>query len=230
MSNSYDLKLLIDPRDLDIIRSSQERVTLAKPVNGQHSPVVAWLVFDPLSVNDIAWTETYGVYASNSALQQGATVATLSEISSPAEDGAQYAVASSGVLTGPSGGRGVQPGSYGIVNEASNFPGPMSVGLTQSAVVNQKPFDNAPVSAAAAPANQFVSMTPSLTVFVWLQPSYPSGTIINELNLPYAKATFGGGVNAITMKFDSTQGVFVPIHASWGRSKVRPVNTTGRAA
>lgn len=212
MSNSYDLKLLIDPSDLERMQATHERVTLAKPVDGHSSPAIVWLVFDPFPVNDITWSENYGIYASNTALQEGAIVTRLSEISSPAEDGAQYALTSSGLLTGPSGGRGVQPGSYGIVNEASNFPGPMSVGLTQSAIVNQTPFDNAPVSAAAAPPNHLVSMTPSLTVFIWLQ-SYSSGTIINGIDVPYATATFGGGVNAITMKFDSARGVFVPIPA-----------------
>ena len=74
----YRLQLLIDPSVLPIIRAAGQRITLAKPVNSDSSPNVVWLSIDPFQSTEVQWSEEYGIYASTTAVQQGASITKLS--------------------------------------------------------------------------------------------------------------------------------------------------------
>ncbi len=215
---NYNLKLVIDPKDLEIIRASQQRITLAKPVNSESSPNVVWLSIDPFQAPDVSWTEEYGVYSSTTAIQDGASITKLSETTPfPAQDGSYYSFTSGATFSGPFTGNGVQRGSYGAQNDMpySQYP-VLTFGLTQSAMVNQKLAERKPISATPVLSTQFSNMTPFTTVFVWLQAQYASETIITRITGKNSRARFGGGINDITLKYDPTLGVFVPATAAKG--------------
>ena len=53
---TFTLNLEIDNASLQLIRSAQERIILAKPVGGG-SPNVVWQSFDPFGSNSVTWTE-----------------------------------------------------------------------------------------------------------------------------------------------------------------------------
>lgn len=208
---NYRLQLQIDPVDLAIIRASGQRITLAKPVNSDSSPNVVWLSIDPFQSTEVQWSEEYGIYSSTTAVQQGASITKLSETGVPAQDGATYSFTSAATFNGPFGG-GVAPGTYGAQNDMpySSYP-VLTFGLTQSALINQKPSERKPISATPVLATQFAAMTPFSSVYIWLQSQFSSETIITKITGKTSKARFGGAVTDINMKYDPMLGVFVPV-------------------
>ncbi|MCQ4166517.1 hypothetical protein [Tahibacter harae] len=210
----YRLQLLIDPADLNVIRAAGQRITLAKPVNSDSSPNVVWLSIDPFQSTEVQWAEEYGIYASTTAVQQGASITKLSETGVPAQDGATYSFTAGATFNGPFGG-GVPRGTYGAQNDMPNSNYPMlTFGLTQSALINQKPVERKPISATPVLATQFASMTPFTSVYIWLQSQFASETIITKIVGRTSKARFGGGVTDLSLKYDAGLGVFVPVSAA----------------
>lgn len=208
--SDFNLKLLIDEADLMNVRSSGQRITLAKPVNSEASPSVVWLSIDPFEGTDVSWKEEYGIYASTTAIVEGASIAKLTETDIGALDGANYTFTSNAVFEGPFTTQGVPPGTFGAQNDMpySDYP-LLTFGLTQSAMVNQKPADRKPISATPVLATQFSSMTPFTTVYIWLQSQFASETIITKITGKSAKAKFGGGITDITLKYNPSLGLFV---------------------
>lgn len=208
---SYSLKFIVEPKDLELIRASGQRITLAKPVNTDTSANVVWLSIDPFASTDVEWSEEYGIYASTTAVSQGAAITKLSESEFPAIDGANYTFTSGAIFNGPFSDGGVAKGSYGAQNDMpqGNYP-VLTFGLTQSALVNKAPAERKPISATPVLATQSIVMTPFTNVYVWLQSQFASETIITKITGKTAKARFGGGVSEITLKYDAALGVFVP--------------------
>lgn len=205
----YSIKFLIDSKDLTTIKAAQQRITIAKPVN-VGTPSVIWLTIDPFQSTDVAWTEEYGIYASTTMITDGATITKLSE-SGVAVDGAYYTLTAATVFTGPFTGKGVPTGTYAAQNDVPNAAYPvLTFGLTQAALVNQKPTARKPLSATPVLATQFTEMTPFTIVYAWLQSTFTSETIITKITGKSAKVTLGGGVNDITLKYNPDLGMFVP--------------------
>ncbi|BAW79795.1 hypothetical conserved protein [Candidatus Nitrosoglobus terrae] len=206
----YSLQLLIDEKDLPVIKGAGQYITLAKPVNS-NSPNVIWLSVDPFSSTEVSWQEQYGIYASTTAVQQGATITKLSETGIPAQDGAYYTLSASAVFTGPYFNESVPAGTWAAQNSVpySQYQS-LTFGLSQSALVNQKPINRKPLSAASVLANQSIEMTPFTNIYVWLQAVFSSETIISRIIGKYTIARFGNGVNNITLKYEPNLGVFVP--------------------
>lgn len=207
---NYRLQLLIDNDVLPIIKGAGQRITLAKPVSSG-SPNVIWLSIDPFSSTEVSWEEQYGIYASTTAIQQGAEITKLSETDFPAQDGAYYALNWAAVFNGPFPGEKVPRGSFGAQNDVpfNQYPS-LTFGLTQNALINQKAADRKPISATPVLATQFAAMTPFTNVYIWLQSTFASETIITTITGQHTVAKFGGDVNNITLKYEPSLGVFVP--------------------
>lgn len=206
---SYRLQLVIDPKDLEIVRASQQRITLAKPVSAE-SPNVVWLSIDPFQSTEVQWEEEYGIYSSTTAILEGASITKLSETGIPAQDGASYSFSPGATFNGPFSDGGISRGSYGAQNDMPYNQYPvLTFGLTQSALINQKPTERKPISATPVLATQFANMTPFTNVFVWLQSRFASETIITKITGHSTKAKFGGSVTDIKLKYDATLGMFV---------------------
>ena len=67
-----------------------------------------------------------------------------------------------------------------------------------------------PISATSVLATQQITMTPFTNVYVWLQSTFRSETIITNVTGNSAKAQFGGGVNEISLTYNSAAGIFTP--------------------
>lgn len=215
---NYTLDLVIDAADLQILKTAQLKITLAKPVSTS-APNVTWLVFDPFEGNKIEWTEQYSMYASpNQIIEGGAVISRLSETPFPAQDAAYYSLPSSTIFAGPFTDASAPPrGSYKVENDMPNTQYPaLTFGLQQKASINSKNINPSPLNAALVPANFPATFTPLSTVYVWLQANFASGTVITEINGDAAIVTFGGTVTQKTLKFNPKTGTFVPV-ASNGR-------------
>jgi hypothetical protein len=205
----YSVTFLIDAKDLEAIKAAQQRITLAKTVNGDNSANVIWLSVDPFPTTVVGWNEAYGIYASASGVVDGATISKMAELPVPAQAKAYYSFTTAAAFNGPFSGNGVPAGSYGVQNDMPYTSyATLTFGLTQDADVNQLKLTAKPISATPVLATQFLQMTPSPTFYVWLQAQFTSGTVIRVVGKS-TKVSLGGGVTAATLKYDPSLGLFV---------------------
>lgn len=208
---NYSLTLNIAPDDLKNIKAAQQRITLAKPV-GSGDPNVIWLSIDPFQSTTVEWTEDYWVFASTTAVAQGASITKLSEVTpGPALDAGYYPFTSAAVFNPFQKDASIPGGTFAANNDMPNSQYPyLTFGLSQSALINKKPAERKPISAQTVLATQQIQMTPFTTIYIWLQSQFSSETIITKIIGHTAVAKFGGGVNSMTLKYDPDRGVFVP--------------------
>lgn len=208
----YTLQLLIDDQDLITLKAAQLNIILAKPVGSASSmPNVIWQSFDPFIDNTVSWTENYGIYASNTVVQNGAAITKLSSVN-PAQDGSYYSFASSATFNGPFRDQGApDTGTYQVNNDmpAAQYPS-LVFGLLQSATINNVVTPSRPLNAQVVPAAFFADFTPLTTVYAWLQASILSETVITQVTSRSTKVTFGGSVNSQVLKYDRKAGMFLP--------------------
>ncbi|MBL8300452.1 MAG: hypothetical protein JNN30_19110 [Rhodanobacteraceae bacterium] len=208
----YELNLQIDSQSVAMLRAAGQRITIGRSVNGG-SPNLAWLAFNPFISNTISWEEAYGLYASTVNLVNGASIYPLSAVEPPAREASIYPFLPSMYFGNPMQG-GVPAGSYGIQNTAppSSFQ-MLTFGLTQAAVVNGAGTPFQATSAIQLLPQMSAVLTPSSTIYVWLQSMFGSGTFIGNLSGPTTRVTFGGSVTSQSLVYDPNRGVFVPVTA-----------------
>ncbi|EGG17004.1 hypothetical protein DFA_07985 [Cavenderia fasciculata] len=175
---------------LAAIASAQEKVCVVKSVNGQVSNVV-WVTFKPFAQNQISWKEEYGLYASSTQIQNGATISRLSTLKAAAK-GHQYPFNSSGFFDQADS---VSVTSYGLVN---NYGEPLTFGLTQSALINGVQVDSE-LNATTVLGNQTAEYTPIVTLSVFVQSQQNNGSVISSITSQSLTLTYTS---------DTTKAVF----------------------
>lgn len=98
---NHRLQLLIEERGLPLIKSAQQRIVLARPVNVP-LPNVIWQSIDPSSRTEVVREEAYGLCASSIAVRSGASIVKVAETGIPALDGAYYSFTPATVFNGRS--------------------------------------------------------------------------------------------------------------------------------
>ena len=87
----------------------------------------------------------------------------------------------------------------------------MTVGLYQNANANGMDILNSAISAAVTPLGQMANMTPYTNVYIWAQATIQSNTVVTQVTSPQTELTFGGGVDTITVEYNSATASFVPV-------------------
>lgn len=212
---SYELNTAFTNEQLETLHITGTNVVVAKPTGGS-APNVAWQVFYPMQANTLNWEENYGIYASTSVVANGATLTQLSSTGIPAVGNKLYTLEPSGAMQGPvSGG---SPDSYSLLNNYAikDF---LTVGLYQDANVNGTQIIGNALSAAPVLLKSTATMTPFTTVYIWLQSQVVSNTVVTSVTSPMTQLRFGGGVNNISVAYDSSSGKFIPVGSSSQLSK-----------
>ena len=211
MALNYSLDLTIDEESLRFLRTSQLRITLAKPVGGD-SPNVTWIVFDPFGANKVEWTEEFGLYASPTQLiQNGATITRISD-KFPISDASYYSFDNSATFNGPNTGtEAPNRGSFKVYNDmpSSQYP-VLTFGLEQKAVVNGGEIQPSFLNAAIVPSQLNATFTPITTVYVWVQAFFTSGTVITEINGTAAVVKYFGETFHQSLVWNPESGHFIP--------------------
>ncbi|EGG17207.1 hypothetical protein DFA_08194 [Cavenderia fasciculata] len=159
---------------LAALKSADEKVCIVKSVNNKVSNVV-WISFKPFLNNSVEWNEgTYGLYASGSQIQGGATISRLSTIPSVSK-GHQYPFNDSGFFDQANE---VAAKGYSIVN---HYEEALTFGLTQTATVNGKLVDSE-LNATTVLRNQSVDYTPIVTLSVYVSSVQNNGSIISNVS------------------------------------------------
>lgn len=91
---TFRLNTAFTQQDLERIYSSGSNVVVAKPT-GNANPNVAWVVYRPLITNTMTWEESYGIYASNADVINGASLTQMSQTPFPAVSGKTYGLSPS---------------------------------------------------------------------------------------------------------------------------------------
>ncbi|MBU2722789.1 hypothetical protein [Acidithiobacillus ferridurans] len=203
----YSLNLSFTAKDLAAIAAAQAKVVIAKPADKTNQkPNVAWLAFDPMQNNDIAWEEIYGLYASNVAMEDGAEIS-KSSVVNPAVPGKVYNLLPDGAFGSPENGG--TPDSFTVLNQYQNSKGYMVVGLTQDAKIGGEIVTGNAISAANVMLQNTAVMTPFTTVFIWLQSKIKSNSVCTKVTSPMTEVTFGGDVVSRSYRYDAETGMFL---------------------
>lgn len=206
---TYTLSTLFSEQDLERFYASGTNIVIAKPSEGG-SPNVAWVVYRPLVNNAVEWDEDYGIYASNTDIQNGAKIKQMSATLCPAAIETLYTVNPSGYFNAPvSGGT---PNSYSATNLYNNLPkGFLTIGLTQNATVDGNVLMGNVTSAALVQYNYTAVMTPYTTIYIWAQSHVKSSTVVTKVMSPMTKVQFGDGVSAVKLAYQASSGTFIPV-------------------
>lgn len=201
----YQLEISFSDEQLDTLFTTKSNVIVAKPTGGS-STNVAWQVFQPFENNSVTWSEEYGIYVSNTKISNGATLTQMSSTSGNAQMDTTYTMQPSAIITGPADGG--TDDAFTLVNKYANLPY-LTVGLYQNAVVNGVLVKGNAISAVPTLYQSTAVMTPFTTVYLWLQSEVSSNTVVSVVTSPMTQLTFGGGVNEISVSYDSATGTFI---------------------
>jgi hypothetical protein len=206
---TFTLNTAFDQNSLNIFYQTGTNVVVAKPSSSGGTPNVAWVVFRPLPANSMTWQEQYGIYASTSSIQNGATLIQMSATSFPAGSGQMYTLSPAGVFTGPTSGGAAN--TYTASNQYNNLPSPgyLTFGLYQNATVNNTSLIGNAVSAAPVMYQSTAVMTPYTTIYIWTQSQVQSNTVVTVVTSVTTQVTFGGTVSEVSLQYDPTTGGFV---------------------
>jgi hypothetical protein len=201
----YTLNVNLTEEALRLVNASQQRVVIAKPTQG--GPNVAWQVFRPMEANSVSWVEEFGIYASNTVIENGAVLRQTSHTNGAAVDGKVYTLQEDGAFSGP--GADQRPGSYYVENDFSEKGQSATVGLVQSATVNGVTIEGNAISAAPIPHHNLTSMTPYTVLYIWTESNVVSNTVVSSTSSAQLKVTFGGGKNEASVHYDMGVGGFI---------------------
>lgn len=203
---NYELNTAFTDDQLKVLYETGTNVIIAKPTGGG-TPNVAWQVFKAMQSNTLTWSEEYGIYASTSEVVNGAKLTQLSSVPLPAAMDKLYTLEPSAIISGPvSGGA---PNSFALLNKYPVKPA-VTVGLFQDANVNGTKIIGNAISAVPVMLQSTATMTPYTTVYIWLQSQVVSNTVVTTVTSPMTQLKFGGGINEISIAYDSASGHFLP--------------------
>lgn len=200
----YELSVEFDDADLEVINRAAQKITITRHVAGQSANQVAWVAFSPLENNSIQWEDSYYLYASNSEIQNGATIKVLSD--KLALETKQLPFTSTGIFGNPTSVI-LPQGKYGLANQYTTRPS-MVFGLAQTATVQGVAVPASPLNASLVPMNQFATFQPLDKIEVSLEANADNGMVISRVSSNALPITFGGSVTKIACKYNAAIGGF----------------------
>jgi hypothetical protein len=209
---TYSLHLLIDPEDLHAIQARHLNIVLAKPVNEPQLPNVIWQSFAPRTDNVVTWTEMYGIYVAKPPLVHGMQIVPPRFLPYPACGASAYTFAPDTTFHGPYYGGGMLgPDQFCIANDVPPVHySSLIFGMAQTAIINGLPSRLSPLNAEPVPSFHRALFTPGNTVYIWLQAGVTSGTVNTHLSDAVTTINVGRFRHPQSLKYDATQGRFVP--------------------
>lgn len=201
--SSYNLTIQIPSDVVGNLHAAGQKVAIVKEVGNSSGTQVIWVCFLPFENNQVSWESEYGVYASNTLVQEGATINKISAVD-PASAGLFYPfvndIFGSPITPGPGNN------NYGIVNESSQE---FTFGMAQSVSANGNPFSASPLNAVSVRSNQKVFFTPTEIVKVFFSGNFNEGQIIRNIPGEALTVDLTNNPNP-TIKFDWASGTFIP--------------------
>jgi len=220
----YSLNISIDSAAVRTINQTRQRVTLVKSKAG--GTTLAWVTFKPMENNLVTWEENYLIYATTTALQEGAVLDLQSQTDLPVQTGFVYTL-QDGVFNKGDGGT---KGLFAAVNQDENGE---NFGLAQTAIIHGKSV-LAPLNAIPVNHNQNVTFEPIETVSIYLSNIQDNGVVISDVSgdaltveltsvAPNATIGFNDGSNTFFLQGTSAQAPARPARrAAQPQAAARP--------
>ncbi len=198
---AYNLTIQLSNEDVHTINAAQQKIVIVKQVGGSSGSPVAWVTFSPFENNLVSWEEKYGVYASTTQVQAGATIQKTSAVN-PAKPELFYPF-ETGSFGFPTGNAGRN--NYGVENEYSQQ---FTFGMAQSVTANGSKYDAAPLNAVPVLSNEQATFTPIEIVSVFLHAQFNNGVIISNITSKALDVDLTSEPS-VTIHYSSSQGEFI---------------------
>jgi len=201
---SYTLTLDFDNAGLDVLHSSNEHVTIIKAVGSNSGGAsTVWISFKPAEHNVVTWTESYGLYASSTSVQNGATIEESSNVT--AQQGTVYTFNDSLYFAGPAPSTDPsQKSAYSLVNSSGQA---FTFGLTQTALVNGNQVSSI-LNAVTVPNGQQASFSPIVTLTVGVSATLNNGVVQTDISNFGTTVPYQAGATSAKVKFFSANSTF----------------------
>ena len=204
---NYDLTIKFQDDDLDTVFKADEKVALMKSVgaSGEAGNVV-WVAFYPFESSTVSWETVYGVYASQTEVQDGAQIQKASDAEAIEKTNRNFE--EPGKFGEPEPANNLSDGSYRVTNQYQREP-ILTFGMQQGVVINGRSEPDQPINAVQVPRTHDAVFTPFEEVTIFLSAAFESSFIVTEVASPMTTVKFGGGVYSRTVEYDSKTGLFV---------------------
>jgi hypothetical protein len=196
----YQLQINLDPTYVEQIVQAGQQIVISKQVT-PNGPPLAWLAFSPYQSNTVEWQDQYSVYTSQTSIQSGATISQVAN---------QTAVSRTAYLFNDNVFSATAPhstlgnGTYEVVNQSSKM---LTFGLAQGASLNGSTLGSNAVFAASVLPGQWLDMTPSETLNVFLAYS-TNAMCLGSVMGPALSVPFDGSTTSRTISFNYNLGGF----------------------
>ncbi|WP_128895145.1 hypothetical protein [Longirhabdus pacifica] len=205
---NYKLSVFFDDKDLERICCAKQKVVLIKQ-SGKGSPL-AWVTFDPFELTEITWEDKYGVYASASATQNGATISKHSSKDAISEYCYTFSCGrftqNFGKGKGPFPETVIPADGYGVYNQSGRD---LTFGLYQDVSVNGASYPKSPINAVKVLNEDVDTFSPLEEVQIFLQSNIQQGLVLSDLTSQRTTLEFGNGTDSIGVKFDGARFIQV---------------------
>jgi hypothetical protein len=166
---SYELQIAFTNEQIQQLYSMNLQVVVAKGItqlSGSYQ-IVVWQAFRPFPANDLQWQPSYGLYATTQINGQ----VTLSITYPDAVPGHTYVLNANGSIT-PATAQ-APPTAYNLAN---HYGSPMTVGLSQAALLNGTSQPASAVNMVGVGPNFTVSLLPSEQLTLYVAGQYDATT------------------------------------------------------
>jgi len=188
MASKYNLKINFTEEDLKYIKGTGKKVVIVKESDDDNHCMamkaasefvtdVAWVTCNPRMSINVSWEDTYFVYASDTKIQNGATIETISNKAAEPKT-RLYTFTKDGYFEDePYGNAPVNTAYYvkNICGETETF------GLAQSAKVSSTVYSVNPINAISMLDNDSGYFIPVEKVKVFLSANADNGKVISVI-------------------------------------------------
>ena len=193
MSN-LSLRIQFTPTDVIRVHEEGQKVTIVKEVRGASGSKTAWSTFSPFQFNTVRWETEYGVYASDTEVQEGNIISILSAVN-PAQGNVRYPF-ENGSFRAP---------ETSVRNESE---GELTFGLAQTVKANDTLPTLNPVNAVSVRTQQTAQFISTEKVKVFLSAEVDDGAVLSSVPDEALTVDLTGEPNQ-EIHYDGTEKRFV---------------------
>ncbi|MDJ0904002.1 MAG: hypothetical protein QNJ55_34965 [Xenococcus sp. MO_188.B8] len=201
---NYELIIQIEPQDVAEINKNGQRIAIVKEVSGgSNSKKVVWVSFEPFEYNEVKWEVDYGIYVSETEVQNGAKISKCSMVN-PARTKLLYPC-QYGTFGNPETSEGLKENTYSIMNK---YERTLTFGVAQSVTANGNKYTANPLNAIGVLSQEKAVFTPIEKIKVFLHGDFNNGVIITEVT-SQAHSVDLTKERIQTIKYDRLIGTFM---------------------
>jgi len=202
---NYSLIVNFDHEMVSKFNENNQKLVIVK--ESEESNVdVAWITFSPFEINDVSWSEEYGLYASCSDVTGQAVIQKSSYVANASEQ--QLYLFTNGTFNLASTDLSLGENTYEVKNGMPTTTKMLTFGLAQDVTANGINYAGKPINAVPVMYNESATFTPHERIKIFMQSNLDDGMVISRIKSDSLSLDFTDKTD-ITVKYDSSCGRFV---------------------